>query len=227
MPGSEAEEEIRAAVVDRLRELMPKARIIHELNTSGTGSLRVDLAAVDDETIIGVEIKSERDTLSRLQRQWDVFNRTFHETIVVAHRKHWNEAGDRLEHDLSRKSSVFLATWMYPKPVTDAGFYRAGRWNLPKAWRWSHSRPEQPRAANLLQMLWRDELKAECSKHQISVTSRATRTVMIGEMVWLMTGREICQAVCRQLRQRDFARADPPITEGKSEQVEHEPELPI
>lgn len=42
-------------------------------------------------------------------------------------------------------------------------------------------------------------------------TAQGDEPVMIADMVWNMTGREICEAVCRQLRQRVFVRADAPL----------------
>jgi len=67
--SSASEEEIRAAVVGRLRELMPDARIVHELNVAGQGSNRIDVAAIGKQAIVGVEIKSRKDVLKRLDEQ--------------------------------------------------------------------------------------------------------------------------------------------------------------
>lgn len=66
MAGSDAEERIRAKVEAELRRQFPTARIIHELVLS-SGVSRLDLAAVTRDQIIVAEIKSERDTLSRLK----------------------------------------------------------------------------------------------------------------------------------------------------------------
>ncbi|MGX1741606.1 hypothetical protein ACWIEX_08630 [Bosea sp. NPDC055353] len=85
------EEEIRAAVIVRLRELMPNARLVHELNVAGQGSNRIDVAAIDRQVIVAVEIKSRKDTLKRLGEQWDAFTRCCHYVIVAAHEKHFVE----------------------------------------------------------------------------------------------------------------------------------------
>lgn len=42
MARSSDEQEIRDFVVAKLRQLMPSARIVHELNVSGQGSNRLD-----------------------------------------------------------------------------------------------------------------------------------------------------------------------------------------
>ena len=66
MSGSEAEVRIRTKAERLLRDLFPDARIIHEFDLGG---VRLDLAAATDDRLVLVEIKSERDTLTRLERQ--------------------------------------------------------------------------------------------------------------------------------------------------------------
>ncbi|MEL7525051.1 MAG: hypothetical protein AAFN16_04745 [Pseudomonadota bacterium] len=61
-------QELRAAVADRLRELRPSARILHEINVAG-GTVRLDVTAASPEEIITAEIKSKRDKLDRLPEQ--------------------------------------------------------------------------------------------------------------------------------------------------------------
>lgn len=65
---SSAEVEIRDAVVSRFRQLWPDARIIHEMNVEH-GSSRADVVAVQPDRLWICEIKSERDTLTRLAGQ--------------------------------------------------------------------------------------------------------------------------------------------------------------
>lgn len=66
--ASDAERRIRDKAISLMREKWPTARIIHELDL---GSTRIDLAAITEDRIILGEIKSERDTLSRLPRQME------------------------------------------------------------------------------------------------------------------------------------------------------------
>ena len=66
MIGSEAEIRLRIKAEALLRVVFPSARIVHEFDLRG---VRLDLAAITDETIVLVEIKSERDTLDRLANQ--------------------------------------------------------------------------------------------------------------------------------------------------------------
>ncbi|AZN72273.1 hypothetical protein D5400_14190 [Georhizobium profundi] len=216
MAGSSAERELRDFVVSRLRELFPTARIVHELNVAGTGSNRIDVAAVTRQAIIGVEIKSEKDTLKRLDEQWDAFSKCCHFVFVAAHEKHfaeyrepWMSDGSPSEIDLNHPAFLGVYRrrrhcWRYPTPIPQ---YWSRAFDPFKDVRL------QPRASALLGLLWREELCDEARRHSVSVGSRATRHSMICEMVWRMTGREIAEAVCRQLRQRSFAEADTPIAD--------------
>jgi hypothetical protein len=215
---SSAETAIRDFVVDRLRALFPSARIIHELNVSGQGSNRIDVAAVTTTAVVGVEIKSERDTLKRLEEQWGAFSRCCHFVLIAAHEKHFAEyrsegRRDDVPSDIHLNHPIFLGKWNKEKHVW--------RWPEPVAhrhggfWRFDPFKDvlRQTKAEDLLLMLWADELRSECARHGLACSSRITRPDMIREMVWNMTGREIATAVCRQLRARTFAEADSPIVE--------------
>lgn len=227
MTKSSDETEIRTAVVERLRELMPSARIVHELNVAGTGTNRIDVAAITKSAIVAVEIKSKKDTLKRLDEQWKAFSECCHFVVVAAHEKHFREyrhhgQRDDLPGELRLDHPVFLSSyskanrvWRYPKPANpsrDGGGFR-----YPNGEKWFFEplieTQHQPRAASMLGLLWAEELRDECSTHRLSCSSRSTRPDMIRDMVWHLTGKEICHAVCRQLRQRHFAEADAPIAD--------------
>ena len=60
---SEAEADVRDAVVARLRTIRPDARIMHEVNCSLFGPNRIDVIAVSPQEIISVEVKSAKDKL--------------------------------------------------------------------------------------------------------------------------------------------------------------------
>lgn len=84
-----AEADIKAAVVRRLRAggaINARAVIANEF-AIGRSAVRADLAILGRH-FIGIEIKSERDTLRRLGRQLEVYRRHFDKTIVVLAEKH-------------------------------------------------------------------------------------------------------------------------------------------
>ncbi|MCX5516259.1 hypothetical protein [Kaistia algarum] len=206
--GSSAEHEIRDALVGFLHRHAPSARVVHELVVGGC---RADVGAVFRDRLILFEIKSERDVLKRLDEQVRQFSAAAHDTVIVAHEKFFDTAtyqnGNRRiawPHPLQSHCGRTPYVWAYPDP----------QWS-PYGHRWALPRPSlrQPQACTFLDLLWRDELVTECFRSRISVTSRTPRWPMIEQMAWLMTGREIAEAVCRQLRQRSFPAADPAILE--------------
>lgn len=222
---SDAESEIRESVVARLRELVPQARIVHELNVAGQGSNRIDVAAIGRSYIIGVEIKSERDTLSRLADQWAAFRKVCDVVIIAAHRKHFEEwrglwqradapASLSLRHELGADYRVQKSLWCYPR-ITDLPLreFNDNAWTL---YSFNPHRPSPRAAQALLAMLWRDELHAVCTRYRFAATKRSTCATMAYDLAMGLTGREVKEAVCWQLRQRSFARADDPVLDREA-----------
>lgn len=225
--ASSDEEEIRLAVEARLRQLMPAARIVHELNVCGQGSNRIDVAAISRQAIVAVEIKSKKDTLKRLSEQWTAFSKAAHVVIVAAHEKHFidfKRDGERADVPPRRRLNhpEFLdnwsktdRVWRFPRPEQnrDCAF-----WDRGPTWTFDPVKDtrQQPSARAMLGMLWAEELRAECHRHGVAATSRSSRSPMIADLVWSLTGREVVEAVCRQLRAREFARADPVVAHSEA-----------
>ena len=212
MAGSSSEREIRDYAANRLRQMLPAARIVHELVVGGC---RADLAAIEAERITLVEIKSERDTLKRLPEQVRQFARASHCVVVVAHEKWFDRTpynnglprfvpSDEFRDACSGETAE---VWGYPEIAERPNY---GRWCLMP---WAYGRA-QPHAARLLELCWRAELLEEAFAHRIAASSRATMPWLIREMAWNMTGKEIARAVCRRLRRRSFPEADAPIVEA-------------
>lgn len=205
MAGSASERAIRDAVATFLRRELPQARIIHELVCGGS---RADLAAVERERVLLFEVKSEKDVLARLPTQLRDFTGCAHGTVLIAHEKWFDKTpynNGNLRLAWPHRSEWRCDVWVYPETTPDP--YRSYQWRLP--------RPSlaQPHAAALLGLLWKDELLAEAARHRIAITARSRVPDIVELMAWHMTGREIAQAVCRQLRTRPFPEADAPISE--------------
>ena len=198
MAGSSAEREIRDATVARARSLMPGARIIHELVVGGC---RADVAAVERDRITLFEIKSEKDTLDRLEKQAATFHKSAHATIIVAHEKWFNGRGWFSGPMLSG------TVWRYPEPERKASW-------TPHVWDLPRQSLKQPAPRIILDLMWRAEMVAEAVWHGLPAVRRMSMEKIKDEMAWAMTGRQIAEAVCRQLRARPFPEADPPIIDG-------------
>lgn len=204
--ASTSERVIRVAVCERIRALLPEARIVHELPVWGR---RADLAAIEPERITLFEIKSERDNLKRCEDQMEAFGGSSHHAVLVAHEKWfdrtpYNNGAPRLVWPSDEYLSHSI--WCYPEPPEKWLPFSHYHWKLPAP------TIRQPPPSRLLEILWRPELLAECKRHGIAASPRATCRYMIDQMAYHMSGRDIARAVCRQLRARSFPTADKPIT---------------
>lgn len=208
-----AEFEIRQKVVARFRELWPDARIIHEMNVEG-GAARADVVAVQPDRLWICEIKSERDTLSRLPDQVKFFGPCCHALIIAAHEKWTKSRGMTEPHPKHGGRSMipslldeaaaglgrFYDVWTYPEPKLHGG----------RNWRQPFS-VQVPWYHRMIHLLWSDEIRAVANEHRIACTPRTPGYKLAPELSRLLTGREIERAVCKQLRARTFAEADEPI----------------
>lgn len=183
---SEAEERIRAKCEAALRQQFPDARIIHELVVQ-QGSCRLDLAAVTPSRIILVEVKSERDVLTRLPRQVKEARRVSDLFRAVVTDKHL---------DKSRQVAGWLET------VTEDEFIRS----IGSSYATKQLLTTPINAPARLAMLWADELRivAECGL-------KANRSDCIFKASEFFTGSELRRRICAALRARSYPRADPPI----------------
>lgn len=186
---SSAEAEIREAVVARLRQVRPNARIMHEVNASSFGN-RIDVLAVDRAEIIAVEIKSERDKLDRLKDQVRAMAGCAHHVIGAVHEKF----GLREVRDAMGWGHQ---AWFWP---ADTAY-------------WSDPRPavSRPLPAGALDMLWRAELLEMCGHYSVCVPKRPTMGHMIPALRWGLTGRDLTLGICAALRSRECIEADPAI----------------
>ena len=196
---------MRDAAVAFFHREAPNARVIHELNVGGC---RADLAVVDSTRIFLVEIKSSKDTLSRLERQVKTFGKAAHETIVIADAKWWTKV-ERGYHVpvLEPHADLYPARyrdhhqlWHFPVFPQPYGQYE---WSIPKL------SIGQPHARPMLEMLWKQELLDAARKAGVVTKSRWAMRDIIDAMVWAMTGEALARAACAALRARPFAEADP------------------
>jgi hypothetical protein len=195
-----------------MRHRWPQGRIIHELNLEQYG-IRLDLACVTEDRLVIAEIKSERDKLTRLVKQAAKADEVACETWVVLAEKHragaeelrayWKGGpGDR-EARMALGRARF---WIERGP---AGELIDDMWcSGTRAWR----PPRDPRA--MFDLLWAAEQHAALRRFWgVSAMKNMTRDRMTFEAVEHMSGREIRRAVCAALRNRTFARADPPVSQ--------------
>lgn len=200
MSGSVAEERIRAKAEAMLRQLWPDARIIHELVLIQGGE-RIDLAAVRPDMLIVIEIKSERDVLTRLPKQAEAAMRVADLFGVCIAEKHAGKVARSYETPDDRYRLPYDAELLIE---TDDGFH-APYSPFDLGWLGNRREPRLCNPADRLEMLWAEELKL------VSRAPKLSRQPAKRLVCETMTGRQIREAVCATLRARHFPRADPPI----------------
>jgi hypothetical protein len=216
MTRSSDEQEIRDAVVVKLCEFFPDARIIHEMNV-GHGKNRIDVAAVTPMMIYAVEIKSEKDTLKRLSDQLSAFTQCCHSVVVAAHEKFF----DHFQYDdgsngftesealrqIIRKCPAHVSTWCYPIPEQEGLLSEINAWKLRDFW------PRLPDTRELMILLWTSELRVMAGRLGMEVKGlNQISGTKLREIMWhQLTGHQITKEVCAALRAREFAEADAPI----------------
>tara|TARA_R110000868_G_scaffold34552_18_gene124807 strand:- start:575 stop:1210 length:636 start_codon:yes stop_codon:yes gene_type:complete len=202
MSGSAAEERIRGKAEVMLRRLFPDARIIHELVLK-QGGVRIDLAAVSPGFLAAIEVKSERDVLTRLPEQTAEAMRVTDLFGVCVAAKHADKIGAYYHSKETVK--VLLPYGAHLLTETDEGFITRSSPFDPGWMGYDRIQSKLCNPADRLEMLWADELKVIAGHRKLS---RQPAKHFICET---MNGRQIREAVCAALRARHFPRADPAI----------------
>jgi hypothetical protein len=217
---SDAEGEVRTAVVERLRQIRPTARIMHEVNACAFGN-RIDVLAVDRAEIIAVEIKSAKDKLDRLPDQLKAMKGCAHHVIAALHEKFLvpREVGAHAAH-YERDGKFYVGEaprelgWGY-----DPWIYPLRRRCIDPSWRhdgisaWGDPGPtiQVPLPSSALDMLWRDELLEMCGRFGVCVPKRPTMSHMLPALRWQLSGRDLTLGICAALRARKCIEADAPV----------------
>lgn len=203
---SDAEAEIRDAVVEKLRRMIPDCRIIHEINAFSFGN-RIDVLAVGRNRIAAVEIKSEKDKIDRLPDQVAAMRRVTDLSFAALHEKFLRQI-DGLGFTTPDEADR-ATVWIYPK-INRPGHVECGSTWFDRA-RWSKPKLCLPPSA--IEVLWRDELHSICRSIGLSGVSKLTMEEAIDAIRWHMSGAEITRAICAALRSRNCVEADPAILE--------------
>lgn len=218
MAGSEAEERIRAKVVETMRRRWADGRIVHELMLE-QGGVRIDVACITPDRLIVAEIKSERDVLTRTKRQIERSMQVADEVWFVFQERHAPTVRDKLlpyyvyPDDSSRgkenpdRVDRLRSCQLYMERENDSGL-----------WAWPDGHPRaKPNPRDRWFMLWREEMLHALGQHfggaLLPGHATMTRGYMTDLAVEHMSGREIRRAVCAELRHRPFPRADAPPAE--------------
>ena len=145
------------------------------------------MAFIGPDYLVGVEIKSSKDTLDRLDDQMQCFSTCVPLTILAVAPK-WERS---------------VGQW-----VNVENFVVDPSGDIPVRGH-SHFRYDRAMTVPLLSHLWARELRDVANRLRISTPRRATMRQNIADIARHATGNEILREVCRELRARDaFPKAD-------------------
>lgn len=216
---SNEELEMRAVIVPELRRRWPGARIVHEFPLRYSEN-RIDIAAICEDKIISVEVKSSRDVADRLEQQLSAFLPVSW-LVIAALAPKWNEK-------LPVREEAFRGGVAYVQQRTACqevinrirnSCYGLETWTVGtepdaiEATDTAYSFNATPWTSRMLDMLWVEELRAIADRHRIGYAKRPNHTDLKAACFELMTGREVVRTVCAALRGRAaFAEgSDPPV----------------
>ncbi|MFL6284544.1 MAG: sce7726 family protein [Pyrinomonadaceae bacterium] len=186
-PEAVGEREIRDALWRRLATEYggTGACVLDELGLCG-GSALVEVAVIAEDHVSGYEIKSERDSLSRLAEQARVYNRALHRVTIVAATRH-----------LAGVLRLVPGWWGVVEALSDGG----GGCALVERRGWR----ENPGLClySLSQLLWREEALHLLTRRGLDrgVRSKGRREVW-RRLAENVPAGELSRAVCRQLKSR-------------------------
>jgi hypothetical protein len=190
--ASEAEARIRTKAEALLRGLYPDARIVHELDLCG---VRLDLAAITPDRLVLLEIKSEKDTLSRLDNQVR-FSHKIGGPLIICIAPRWVD--DIKQRGYWRNTEKLVET--------ESGFSDIYNLNGEYAdyWRTRLTREDQDRYDNraLMRLLLKSELYELAKPHGARTKHDVATLQHIAHDN--LTGREIRRGVMAALRARRF-----------------------
>jgi hypothetical protein len=141
--------DVRAAVRDWLEvEFAHDSRIVEEMGI-WSGTVRIDLAVINGE-LHGFELKSERDTLVRLQAQAELYSQVFDRMTLVAADRHYDKAISKIPDWWGVTTARFEGEAVALQPIKEG-------------WRNPNVDPMQ-----LARLLWRQEALAVLERRGLS-----------------------------------------------------------
>jgi hypothetical protein len=196
---------MREAVAAWGRARWPGCRMLHEL---AMGERRIDLLFVCERDLIGVEIKSSKDKLGRLDAQMKEYGRYIPE-VWAAVSPRWRDHDDVIY----RRGNLLIvpadgAPAFVQKPAPGQKPYR-----------------DELVCSRLLELLWYDEAARIAVRTEVipmRVPKQFRRHKILKLLSRLLTGNEIIYEVCAALRARPNGmvgqRSDPPVRENVTSQ---------
>lgn len=204
-PGSwnaTAEERaMRAAACDWAVMRWPGCKVMTEVPV---GQARIDVLVLTPDQIIGIELKSSADTLTRLPAQLDEYLGCIPEVWLAMAPKWWRAVTSQPIAQSKLELPFRVGRLTYEDGVL--------RETHPTASGMEMARPAimNPMVTSgALHLLWRDELLAIAQAHGIKVRSRATVLDVCGQLARSLTGDQIIARVSEAIAARPESKKAP------------------
>lgn len=199
--SSAAEIGMRKAVEAWGRQRWPGARVVHELVV---GQRRIDMAFIARDHLVGVEIKSERDVIDRLDGQLATFAKHIPEVWLAIDRK-WTDQ----DHGNWTVGRITVS-----EGIAIEGLIRTNAAGGSFTSQWP-ARVARRITVQMLDLLWAGELQSIAARHGLGLPKRASMGRTIPAIARALTGDQIVAEVCAELRARNafprFPASDPPV----------------
>jgi hypothetical protein len=184
------ESDVRTAIAERAQRSPDPTLLINEMALC-QAEARIDVAFVQPQRLVGWEIKTKADRLTRLNSQEAVYSRVFDRVWLAADVRHLDQA------------LAVVPRWWGVMRVED----RAGTCRLVQV------RPSRLNRAvdlhSLVCLLWRDETLAELQSLNLSSgVERTPRRELWGRLAAAAPRRVSPAALRRRVRLRIMARTD-------------------
>lgn len=180
------DKDIRDPLFDYLEENFGKIRVIDEKQLGK--STRADMFMVTEEEFIGIEIKSDADTYTRLHMQTKGYDAYCDRNYIVVgnrHRKHVAE-------HVPEYWGIILVEYHQNQVL----FQLVREANENPKWK-----PDKQ-----LSLLWRQELDHILHKYKLPKYKQKARSYIIGRMLKKMDYGMLKKAACYELFERDYTK---------------------
>lgn len=190
------DKDIREPLFEFLEQEYGVIRVIEEVVM---GKARADALMVTDDSVTGIEIKSDADTYERLKGQVRYYSRWFDRNYIVA--------GSRHAHHVSSHVPAWWGIIIVEDEGGKADFYEL-RKPLPNP---------KPVIAAKLTLLWRPELAAIQAKYGLPAYKQKSKQFVQQKLLEKIDEQDLHREISAALFERDYSLIEEQIRTYKKE----------
>ncbi|MCF0132665.1 MAG: sce7726 family protein [Blautia sp.] len=194
------DKDIREPLFEFLESQITKVRIIEEKQI---GKTRADVVMITENAIWGIEIKSDADTFTRLERQVKDYNRFFDYNVAAVGCSHAMHIEEHLPDwwgiiTIDEEESGTTFYWLRrPQPN-------------PK-------REKKIKLRNQLSFLWRPELAHIQEVNHLPKYRQKSKDFIVKYLIETIDHEELKKQICQELFERDYTTISRVLEEYRQE----------